>query len=96
MSGHFEHERERLHSLVDKFIDHVEEKYEPDDEPRIDVAAICAIVEWTDEDGTYGVPTWYCESQRPPYQMALFESCYLRIAGRIMNMSDSDDMPHDS
>jgi len=82
MDDSIEHERERLHRLVDEFIDAGNSNFgdtDDDDEtvfanPRINTAAIVVIYNWDDEDGdTHEIPAIYAETRNVYSQVGLLD-----------------------
>lgn len=102
MASHFEFERERLHKLVDGFIDAVEEQWDEDDMPRLDSPVIAGFIEYRDPDADpsetnptiVSMPFWYSETKRKHIVMGTFDACSLVIQGKFMYAgaeSDSDE-----
>lgn len=100
--GHFEHERERMHRIVDGFIDAVEEQWGPEDQPRLDSPVFIGMVEYRDPDAdeddpdasTIAVPFWFSETKRKHFVMATLDACSLVIQGRYLQagmMEDGDE-----
>jgi hypothetical protein len=73
LSGPYEHERARLHALVDRWVDVLNSEPVHSDGWRIDVAVIGGVLRGEDSDGdTVECPSFYAECSSVWQQVGLF------------------------
>lgn len=71
------HERDRLISAVDEFLNSVSDSdYE---DIRIDTFAIVAVCTWTTEEGEADAPFQWFEARRHHVQVGVLRTCLLEI-----------------
>ena len=73
MSDAYEHERTRLHALVDRWIDSLNDEPVHAADQRIDTAVIAGVLRGTDSDGDdVEAPSFFAEPRAVWQQVGLF------------------------